>query len=842
MKKLGWFRGTLLVVGLAVAAVFMAPIISADSFRPTLEKHLEDVLRSPVEIGKVQFTLWGGPGFRIANVEIADSPDISAEPFAYVTEVRLRLALESIWKRSIVVSRITLVQPSLNIAKGPGGAWNYQRLLRRSVGNAPELGRQLPELLVESGRINFRDGLVKSVYYFRNADLRIADEGIGGDARVMEFRAEPARTDSYAPRFGSILGKGRWRPEAGANGELDLDVGIERSPIGELASLLGISRVGLSGYATARAHLSGPAEKLNVRGSLEMQEQSDWTAILGRTDGRAVALEGEADLTEGHLLVQTVRPTRPEDAKPFQASFELFPADAPESWRSSIQFQDLPAGELRELLQRVDDSFPQYPDLQGSLTGQIDYRSDTGLQGSLHSEQLSWIPASGTPFTLHRTDLHMDRSDISGSTYIRLDNQASGEDAAQPSEEQPEAPKQTGNAPVATASATNTTGSAASAANGPDDFPGKQPTDARLEFAIDRGLGRLNLKLTGDALQAKHFAALNLLVPDLNPQPALLNDTGWTAKGTLLYERAEHRARGIWQSHTLQIRNLSSSIDGLTAPVVLDSASFDLRGDAWRLNQMSGRLNQIRFRGDASHQPNTQRPYQLRLNLGDVDLEALDKAIRWEYADDRGFLRRTFSRSGRTAPAWLRQRALFAKINTTSVLINEDKYANWKGDLYWDGENLDLRNISFRSRFGLFHGIAAATLGTPAPNWNTYLQVKNESWGGGALEMNMHGRAQGGFAALFGNIERQVELTWQSASSEQEAVRATVRANLNWRAGATQPEHCERCVELRNHDGVWLGSCNESNSTVYRCQMIDPQTEQPLEMELPIPPVGSSAD
>src|SRR5690606_14776972 len=127
------------------------------------------------------------------------------------------------------------------------------------VGVGTQSAGVLPEVVVREGRINFRSGLKKSIYYFRSADLRLAEEGQGTDAWLLEFRAEPARTDSFAPRFGTVRGRGRWRAAAGRNGELAMDVEIERSPLAEIASLFRASRVGLSGFLSARAHVSGPA-------------------------------------------------------------------------------------------------------------------------------------------------------------------------------------------------------------------------------------------------------------------------------------------------------------------------------------------------------------------------------------------------------------------------------------------------------------------------------------------------------------------------------------------------------------------------------------------------------
>lgn len=806
MRKPRWFRIGLGACALAVAAVLLAPTLSADRFHSALRGLLEEALESPVEVGEVRFSLWGGPGFRLRNVVIADAAEVSAEPFAYVSEVHLRLGLATLWKGSMVVSRITLVQPSLNIARGPDGEWNYGRLVHRGVGGGTGSGRVFPEVLVTSGRINFRDGLRKSVYYFRNADLRIADEGIGGDARLLEFRAEPARTDSYAPRFGTIHGYGRWRPAAGPNGEIDIDVGIEQSPVAELAALLGVPRAGLSGYARASAHLSGPAERLSLRGSVELREQSDWLAFLGRRDGRGVAIEGEVNLPGRRLTVHTSPGLKQDGSQPFQASFEVFPPDAPDGWQCSFQFEDVPAEDMHEILQQVDDTLPRYPELRGALTGQIDYRRQTGLRGSLRSRELAWQPEDApSRFLLRDLDLRIEGDLFSGAGVILL--------------------------PPLPAPGTD--------AGGAEPPPGDPASGAQLEFQVNRASGQQALRLSGNAIERGHLAALELLATDIDHGAPLLSGTGWTGKGALHWQRPAYRTRGAWQG-SLQIRSLVHPVDGFRTPVNLESALLDLRGAVWHLRQMRGSLGRIAFQGEMSHQPGAARPYQLTLRTEVLDLAALDTALRLDSEDARGFFRRTFSRRQRANPAWLRQRALIAKIHSKSVLIEEYKYSDMKGDLYWDGEDLEIRNISFRSRFGLFHGIAAAEFSEGGPVWTCHLAGEHEAWEGGTLQMALNRSARGGLGALFGNASGETEVRWEREPGEQEGGATSVRARLLWRAGGAGPEICDDCVELRNEDGVWLGSCNQSNGTGYRCQMEDPQTSQRMEMELPISMVGTA--
>src|SRR2546426_10503477 len=98
-RKLPW---QWLLAGLAVflMAGIAAPFFSADSFRDRIGKALEASLGRKVKIGKVRFDLFGGPGFTISEVEIADDPAFGIEPIAQFPmdgSLDARLQLKSLW-------------------------------------------------------------------------------------------------------------------------------------------------------------------------------------------------------------------------------------------------------------------------------------------------------------------------------------------------------------------------------------------------------------------------------------------------------------------------------------------------------------------------------------------------------------------------------------------------------------------------------------------------------------------------------------------------------------------------------------------------------------------------
>ena len=82
LKLAGVAAGALLVAGLAV------PYLGADSYGDRLRGSLERALGGSrrVEIGKVHFSLFEGPGFSVDSVVIHEDPAIGAEPIVYIQE------------------------------------------------------------------------------------------------------------------------------------------------------------------------------------------------------------------------------------------------------------------------------------------------------------------------------------------------------------------------------------------------------------------------------------------------------------------------------------------------------------------------------------------------------------------------------------------------------------------------------------------------------------------------------------------------------------------------------------------------------------------------------------
>ncbi len=857
LSRQSFLRIFLALVAAALLALLLVPFVSAERFRGRVEQGLERALQRDVRIGELRFSLWGTPGFTLSDVVIADLPEISAEPFAYVSEARAGIALASIWRGEMAFSSITLSQPSVNVAQGPDGVWNFEQMLQSGVGAGKRSEGALPELRVRDGRINFRNGLKKSIYYFRSADLRLAEEEQGTGAWLLEFRAEPARTDSFAPRFGTVRGRGRWLPSAGKNGELEADLEMERSPLAEVASLFRAPSGGLSGFLAARTHLSGPAEALEIRGNLELSQRGEWGIFALAGDTARVPLKGVLDLPARRLHLEASpvsesaaipagKAVKPEDAATapvpgaeadahspvvaktpasFEATVDLNPEFAPGEWVARVLFSAKPVAQVVELLRYLDGSFPDYPQLEGNLNGEVDYRSVGGLRGSVAADRLIWQPEPA--FALRSLNLRLEGDRVEGSGLLDLD--PASDDEASDDETSSEA------------AASPTPNPSEMAENDAREFPA-------FGFEMDRQSGRLQVSVEGRGLSASHLNAIERLAPVTVQRPPLLEGSRWEASGNAVWQRAGFRERGGWHGQLL-VRGLSIPVNGLASPVVFSAAPLQLRGDAWKLTGASAKVGGIPVKVDATvdraairRGENATRQLALRLAFDELTLGQLQEQLVLHGVDSRSFLSRTFSTSSPAPPSWLRNRSLVARIYIKKVLIEDSKYQDFRGDLYWDGTALELRNISIQSRFGLLQAQLRPHLETSPPRWTWTVMGRGLPWRSGEIELRGDFSASGTLDSILSQTEGKTEIVWRRPGGAEWPAPSVARLSLRWLPGVDEPSICAQCVEFRSGTDVYIGNCERGNGTTYRCALEDPRTGQEHQINLPIGLFGTGVN
>jgi hypothetical protein len=391
--KIPW-RAVWKIAGLAVALLLVLglilPLFPADRYGRRLQGSLERALGRRVEFGTVRFNLFRGPGFSVDNVVIDEDPSIGYEPIAYVPRMVIAPSLWSLLGGRFVIASIRLEDadgssPVINLAKtGPAsepGRWNFSSLVKRSVLST------VPAIHVRNGRINFKFGNTKSIFYLMDTDLDIGPPGsLRGGWKVF-CEAQAARTDRQAFGLGGFRLEGKWyvAPE-----HVDLDLRLDQARLAELTALVRGQAGGIHGVISSRLHLAGPLDAVGILGRMTIEDVHRWDLMPTQGSGWPLDIRGRLNLIAQQLELQSTTSLVPVTVR-FRASDYL----SQPHWAAAVTWNRFPTAPILELARHMGAQLPPRLDLSGTIDGAISYSGQAGLQGqvALHDAAVT-IPDS----------------------------------------------------------------------------------------------------------------------------------------------------------------------------------------------------------------------------------------------------------------------------------------------------------------------------------------------------------------------------------------------------------------------------------------------------------------
>ena len=383
LRILLWLMVALLVVGIA------APFFTVDQYVRRLQASLQRSLGRRVELQDVHFSLFKGPGFSIGRVVVHEDPAIGIEPVAYIESPGSMVVVPSVWSLlggRFVIASISLDEASINLAKsGPAsewGRWNFSSVINRSV------IRNVPAIHVRNGRIHFRFGDTKSVFYLTETDLDLSPAS-GGDWKIS-LEARPARTDRPAQGLGSFKLKGRWYANPG---RVDMDLAIDRTGLGEVTALFGGQDAGVHGTLTSRIHFAGPLHNMGMSGRLEIGDVHRWDLMPGNGQGWPLDLSGRLDLISQQMELHSATPRNA--TLPLSVHFRATDYLSQPHWAIALNWNRFPVAPILELARHMGIQLPPKLQMSGSMDGALGYQGQGSLQGGLafHDAVLS-VPDS----------------------------------------------------------------------------------------------------------------------------------------------------------------------------------------------------------------------------------------------------------------------------------------------------------------------------------------------------------------------------------------------------------------------------------------------------------------
>jgi hypothetical protein len=377
-------RAIIFVLLLVLAVGFAAPHFEIELFRPRIARALERGLGRRVVVGPVHLNLFTGPGFTVDDVTIYEDTRAGIEPFAYVGKLEARVQLLSLLRHRLEFSSLRLIErASINVVKTDAGPWNFQFLLS----SAPASAGTMPAIKMRGGRVNFKFGDTKSVFYFDDADLDVAPSMDG--SVELRFVGAPSRSDRAGQNFGLFSVRGRWSAQ-----KVDMKVELEKSALEEVARLIDRRGFGLHGVVALDAQLSGVPSHLDVTGNIQVNDVHRWDLLPQSGGGLRVAYKGMLDLRGDRLELESVSDVpNPQIAAAFRAWDFL---SAPH-WDASAQLKQMPVGTALEIAQHMGAGLPDKLAAEGWLSGEVRYSEPDGLAGRVALLDASVTLPDGRP-------------------------------------------------------------------------------------------------------------------------------------------------------------------------------------------------------------------------------------------------------------------------------------------------------------------------------------------------------------------------------------------------------------------------------------------------------------
>jgi len=663
-----------IALALLLAAGIAAPYLSGNRFAPRIQAALESALGRKVELGAIHFSLFAGPGFSVDNVVIHENPAIGIEPIAYVGSLEAVPRLTSIFGGRLEFASIRLDDASINVAKTGGasepGHWNFEALLNRS------LIRAIPELHVRSGRINFKFGDTKSVFYLTNTDLDIAPPGPralrGAAIWNIDFTGEPARTDKPAHGFGEFVARGRWT-QTGV-GRLDLDVRLEQAAIGEIVALLHGFDAGIHGTVAGRMHLAGPLDDIRISGDMDVQGVHRWDRMPPYGQNWPLRLAGRLNVPAQTIEVESS--TAGGETLPLAVRFRCADYLSQPRWGVALNWNRFPAGPVLDLARQMGADMPPNLNMTGSLDGVLGYSGQGSLEGVLDFHDASIAIPESPPIRSTQARLVFDGG------HAKL-------------------------APAAVSTA--------------------QDETAQLEADYDWKAQSLDLTISTDAMRVESLRAQAALAA----VPWLEQVSSGTWKGQLRYQTAA--AKTGW-SGAVDLEDAKFPLPGLAEPVAVESATAHIDGARVTLERIQAQAGKIAIEGEYRYEPQMARPHRLHIRMAEADAAELERLLMPTLHHRRGLIARALSLGRATLPEWLAGRHLDAMVQIGSLNVDGVEARDLQTHLIWDVTRAEFGDIRAKVNGGRVTGVLTVGLRGNRPTYRLQARAKGVAWKSGEVD------------------------------------------------------------------------------------------------------------
>ena len=237
-RRRSWSRGfrwlVTLLIFLWLADFGVSLLIRHTRLQRKLTARLESVFGRSVEVGRYDFSLWGGPTLEAQSVTFGEDPRFGHEYFLHAESLTVRLRWQSFFRGHMELGAISLESPSLNLVRNAEGDWNVAEWLPKSAGTAAPSSATTtaPGMVlfgridVSSGRINFKRGDEKIPFALTDVNGYIEPDRSG--RWTLNLEAVPARAAVLLQQAGTIRVSGSRRRHVIATASCSAGSGLGR--------------------------------------------------------------------------------------------------------------------------------------------------------------------------------------------------------------------------------------------------------------------------------------------------------------------------------------------------------------------------------------------------------------------------------------------------------------------------------------------------------------------------------------------------------------------------------------------------------------------------------------
>ena len=675
--------------GIAVAALLVAgvaaPYLQVNWFGNRIKWSLERALGRRVDIGAVSFSLFKGPGFSVEGVVIHEDPSIGIEPMARAT-IEFAPSLWALLGGRLVVSSIRLDDAIVNLTKtgsaSEPGRWNFEPVVSRSLISV------YPRIHVRNGRINFKFGDTKSVFYLTNTDVDIAPPTSRDGGWSLSCTGQPARTDRPAQGLGSFTANGHWYT---APDRLDMDVRLEQTGLGELIALLRGYSAGIHGTVSSRVHLAGPLEEIGISGQLTVSDIHRWDLLPSKGQGWPLDVRGRLNLRAEELDLESYSAKNLQ--LPLVARFRLSHYLSLPRWGVSVNWNQFPVEPLMELARHMGAELPPNLKLTGTMDGALGYSGQGSFQGEMAFHDTAVTMAGSPPVRFEQAHL------VAGDGHVRL-----------------------------TPATVRTAGN----------------DEARIEADYAWEPGTLDLSIATDAMKVESLRAQVALAA----VPFLDRAQSGQWKGELRYRRAPGADPG-WTGR-LQLEDAEAPVAGLAHPLRIQTARAQIDGKRIVLDRIQAQVGDIEISGDYRYEPRATRPHRLRLRAGEVDAAELEDEMLPTLRRSGNLIARALGRV--PVPEWLRDRAVDATLQIGGLTVAGTRLERVRARLLWDATRLQFEDVQATLDRASVSGALSVNLRGQQPAYALAAKIRGIAWQAGKMDVEGTLTTSGVGARILANL------------------------------------------------------------------------------------------